>query len=123
MINQEVQGKIKAMEGPITELHALSESNRFRIVMMLYPKPLCVCELLKVLDISGATLSNHLKILRHAGLVDQKKKGRWIEYRLRSESLSPWLKSLIEESIDLDIVRQDRILLGSESEESCAVPL
>lgn len=107
------------MEDPINQLHALSEPNRFRIIMMLTLGPLCVCELLKVLEISGATLSNHLKILRHADLVDQKKKGRWVEYRLKEEKNTGWLKKLIEESMELPLVIQDRELLDSPPANSC----
>jgi len=77
-------------------MKALGDLNRFRIMLMLMERPLCVCELLEVLDIAGGTLSNHLKILREAELIDQRKDGRWIEYFIGSEAPRPLLDHLRE---------------------------
>lgn len=77
-------------------MKALGDLNRFRIMLMLMERPLCVCELLEVLDIAGGTLSNHLKILRTAGLIDQRKDGRWIEYFI-SPGAPPSLVALLKE--------------------------
>ena len=60
------------MKDIVELMKVLGEENRFRISMMLLVRPLCVCELLEVLSIAGGTLSNHLKILRNSGLVEQK---------------------------------------------------
>ena len=66
-------------------MKALGDQNRFRIILMLMERPLCVCELLEILDIAGGTLSNHLKVLREAGLIAQRKDGRWIEHFISPE--------------------------------------
>lgn len=54
---------------------------------MLKVRPLCVCEILEVLNISGGTLSKHLKVLKEAGIVNTRKDGKWIEYYINSDQL------------------------------------
>ena len=89
-------------------MKALGDLNRFRIMLMLMERPLCVCELLEVLDIAGGTLSNHLKILREAELIDQRKDGRWIEYFIGSEAPRPLLDHLRESMEDDPTAAADR---------------
>lgn len=73
------------MEKILERLKALGDENRFRIFMMLGQKQMCACEIREVLGIAGSTLSVHLKILRSAGLIVQKKNGRWIEFALNEK--------------------------------------
>ena len=61
---------------------ALSDSNRLRILKVLEQKPLCVCEITSVLNISTSTVSKHLSILRDAGFIQDEKDGKWVEYKL-----------------------------------------
>jgi ArsR family transcriptional regulator len=72
----------------------LSDENRLRILFMLKQKNLCVCEILELLNISGATLSSHLKILKLSGIVEQKKEGRWIEYALIDKNIIKFLDNI-----------------------------
>lgn len=101
---------------------ALSDENRLRIFFMLKVKPMCVCEMLQVLDIAGSTLSAHLKILRQAGLIDQRKDGRWIEYFLKAEE--PWVEQLMHfyEAMleDGGTIDADRELVATLTREVCA---
>lgn len=87
------------MKKIINLLKILSDENRFRILYILKEKSLCVCEILELLNISGATLSAHLKILKLSGIVDQKKDGRWIEYALIDQNIIKFL-DIIEDFID-----------------------
>ena len=48
----------------------------------------CVCDLTDVFDLSGPTISHHLKVLREAGLITGERRGTWIYYRLRPELLA-----------------------------------
>ena len=48
----------------------------------------CVCDLTGVFDLSGPTISHHLKVLREAGLITGERRGTWVYYRLRPEVLS-----------------------------------
>ena len=61
---------------------ALSDENRFRILLMLKQRPLCVCEMHEVLHIALSTISAHLKLMKNTGLIKDEKDGRWVIYRL-----------------------------------------
>ena len=63
--------------------HALSEPLRVQVLELLRTQELCVCDLCERLGITQSSkLSFHLKILREAGLVRSRQKGRWIYYSL-----------------------------------------
>lgn len=64
-------------------LKALADKNRIRICIMLQEKELCVCQLNQILkNIAISTLSNHIKILHNAGIIKQRKSGKYIFYKL-----------------------------------------
>jgi len=67
--------------------HALSDEARVQIVELLSHKERCVCELEQVLGIAQSRLSFHLKVLKDAGLLADRKEGRWMYYNLRRETL------------------------------------
>jgi DNA-binding transcriptional ArsR family regulator len=65
-------------------LRALSDDTRLRIFALLTKAELCVCEIEDILDLSQSLVSNHLAVLRRAGLVESRRDsedGRWIFYR------------------------------------------
>lgn len=66
---------------------ALSDPTRVHIVEMLRHGERCVCDLTDSLDAAQSRLSFHLKVLRDAGLVSDRKEGRWVYYTLRQEAL------------------------------------
>ena len=68
--------------------HALSDSTRLAILDMLRGGERCVCELQDELDAAQSRLSFHLKVLREAGLVSDRKEGRWSYYSIVPESLA-----------------------------------
>jgi ArsR family transcriptional regulator len=47
----------------------------------------CVCDLSGVFELTGPTISHHLKVLREAGLITGERRGTWIYYRVRPETL------------------------------------
>ena len=61
---------------------ALADSHRTRALMCLRGGELCVCRIIELLQLAPSTVSKHLDILRRAGLVESRKEGRWIYYRL-----------------------------------------
>ena len=61
---------------------ALSDENRVRTLMMLSRGELCVCQLIEMLGLAPSTVSKHMSILRQARLVEARKQGRWMYYRL-----------------------------------------
>jgi DNA-binding transcriptional ArsR family regulator len=61
---------------------ALADENRVRAFMALRPREVCVCQIIELLGLAPSTVSKHMAILKQARLVDSRKKGRWIFYRL-----------------------------------------
>lgn len=88
--------------------------------MMLLEKPVCVCELLSVLDIAGGTLSNHLKILKNAELIDQRKDGKWIEYYIAGPEAEKFILSNASFLRDTEQVEQDRRDIKISDRSSCS---
>lgn len=61
---------------------ALSDVNRLKILKLLGARPMCVCEVMVVLDVTQPTASHHLGILEEAGLIRGKREGKWIFYEV-----------------------------------------
>jgi len=66
---------------------ALGDETRLTIVQLLIGRELCVCDILDSFDMSQPAISHHLKILRQAGVVRDKREGKWIYYSLNPASL------------------------------------
>lgn len=111
------------METIIQKFKAMGDENRFRILMLLLERPLCVCELLEVLDIKGGTLSAHLKILKNAGLINQEKDGRWIIYSISSEENTKYMTKLKSEIKDKKIIKKDREIIKKINRDICSTKL
>ncbi len=67
--------------------HALSDETRLEIVRRLSGGERCVCELTDLMDAAQSRLSFHLKTLKTAGLVADRKEGRWVYYSLNPDAL------------------------------------
>jgi ArsR family transcriptional regulator len=67
---------------------ALGDPTRMRILLLLGARELCLCEVTEVLGLSASTVSRHLSILRDAGLVLDRKDGRWVNFRLNTSPSS-----------------------------------
>ena len=61
---------------------ALADETRVRILMALRGGELCVCQITELFGMAPSTVSKHLSILFHAGLVQTRKSDRWVYYRL-----------------------------------------
>ncbi len=71
------------MYEPLAEIYrALGDGYRLRILAMLNVRETCVCEMVELLPISQSAVSQHLKRLRQAGLVQERRQKYWIYYRL-----------------------------------------
>ena len=71
----------------LRSLQAMAEETRFDIVRRLAAGERCVCELQEEMDAAQSRLSFHLKKLRDAGVLRDRKVGRWVYYRLDPEAL------------------------------------
>ncbi|MEI9961670.1 MAG: metalloregulator ArsR/SmtB family transcription factor [Limisphaerales bacterium] len=65
---------------------ALSDLNRVRILLALKRGELCVCQITELFGFAPSTISKHLSILHHAGLILSRKSERWVYYRLPDQS-------------------------------------
>ena len=106
---------------------ALSDENRVRALMMLCDGELCVCQLIKMLGLAPSTVSKHMSILRQARLVQARKEGKWMYYRLpdgdapqRALEAVGWVKSCLAK--DMKIVadnKQLRLVCKIDKEKLC----
>jgi ArsR family transcriptional regulator len=71
-----------------TLFHALSDETRLEIMEMLRGGERCVCELVDDLEAAQSRLSFHLRVLKDAGLVTDRKEGRWSYYTIVPEALA-----------------------------------
>lgn len=65
--------------------HALADRKRLEIVRLLTNGERCVCDLTEIVGAKQSLLSFHLKILREAGLVTSRRRGKWMYYSLNYE--------------------------------------
>ena len=113
---------------------ALSDPNRVRTVMFLRGGELCVCQIIKMLRLAPSTVSKHMAVLYNARLVETRKGGRWVYYRL-SNARDPvvrgaldWArrglardKQVLADARDIKAVRKiDREKLCARYNRSCA---
>lgn len=75
-------------------LKALSDPVRAKIVYGLKDGDMCVCELMRGLGMSQTMVSHHLKILKYAGIISDKKIGKWVYYSLVDKKAHDVLKLL-----------------------------
>ena len=67
--------------------HALSDETRLAVLALLQDGERCVCELQEPLGAQQSRLSFHLKVLKDAGLVSDRREGRWAYYQLDRETM------------------------------------
>lgn len=71
----------------LQRFQAVAEETRLAILQLLSEGERCVCELQGELDAAQSRLSFHLKKLKDAGLIEDRRQGRWVYYRLVPEAL------------------------------------
>jgi len=82
---------------------ALGDRNRLRIINMLKERAMCVCEITDILKLSQSTVSGHLRVLKEAEIVEDRKDGLWIEYSLcKDQELNKKLLNLTETFFETD---------------------
>lgn len=78
----------------VRRLKVLADGSRARILRLLKGRPLCVHALACRLGITPGAVSQHLRILRDAGLVTGERRGYFVHYRLNERALEGWRKAL-----------------------------
>lgn len=96
----------------MTIIRALADENRVRILLALRDREMCVCQVTAFLDLSPSTTSKHLSILKQARLIESRKKGKWVYYRLAEGAASAprvrgALSWIIAEAAGCRVIRDD----------------
>ncbi len=73
---------------------ALSEPMRIMIMRLLLERELCVCEIMRVLEVPQYKVSKHVAVLKQAGLVRDWREGTWIHYEISPELSAEWRAAL-----------------------------
>ena len=100
---------------PATVFKCLGDETRTRITLMLTAQDeLCVCELIWALDDSQPKISRHLAQLRNCGLLEDRRQGQWIYYRLHTQ-LPEWVLEVLQitRSANQSWIDQDASRLAS----------
>ena len=89
-------------------LCALAEPTRLEAMRLLADgSEHCVCELMRELGATQSRMSRHMQVLKHAGLVVDRRDAQWVRYRLNSDLSAP-LARLIDAALDRDLAAQER---------------
>ncbi len=98
---------------------ALADPNRVRILLALRRGELCVCQITELLGLAFSTISRHLSVLHHAGLIQSRKSERWVFYRLPDKSAPVavrealnWVKKSLTKTVEAaaDAKKLNRVL-------------
>lgn len=76
-------------------VRALGDENRVRALLALRNKELCLCQIIELLELAPSTVSKHMSILKQSRLVDTRKSGRWVYYRLAGNDSGPEIQEVI----------------------------
>ncbi len=70
------------MEDLMTIFKALTDETRLKIIKLLERGELCVCDIVAALDMQQSKVSFHLGVLKEAGFIQDRKEGKWSQYRI-----------------------------------------
>ncbi|WP_431801895.1 ArsR/SmtB family transcription factor [Halobacillus andaensis] len=89
------------LENAAQALKLLGDKTRLTIIGLISEGECCVCEFVEVLQMSQPSVSQHLRKLRDAGMVKEKRKGQWIFYSLNQEHETyPIVQQILEQIPD-----------------------
>jgi ArsR family transcriptional regulator len=97
------------MQELLSIFKALSDETRLRILKLLEHGELCVCDIVAALDMIQPKISFHLGALKEAGLIKDRKQGKWIHYSIDdSDMFRRFLILSVLEKIPDESVREDK---------------
>jgi len=93
--NSEFNNKYGKKVGQVANLlKTIAEDNRLKILCVLKKKERCVCDIWQDLGIPQNLASHHLKVLKTAGLIDSRKEGSWMIYRIKKKEMTKFISLL-----------------------------
>ena len=102
------------MDKTVALLKAISDKNRLRVLgVLLVHDELCACQITEFLQVAGATASRHLSRLVDSGVLENRKQGRWVYFRLNKDdaSLTPIFEWINQKVKNCEQTAQDLKLL------------
>lgn len=102
----------RAYEARARIAKALAHPSRLLILDALGQEEMCVCDLTKLVGADQSTVSKHLSVLKSCGLVEDRKQGTMMFYRVKPRCLEGFFKCL--ESVLADNLHEQRVALGLE---------
>lgn len=99
-------------------MKALSDKTRIKIIKMLQAREMCVCEMQAALELSQPSVSKQLRVLEEAGLVESRKDGLWVIYRLADTAQSVYADHM--HSILRDWLNDDKEIQQTMQQASLA---
>ena len=111
------------MEEVIKLFGALSDKTRLQIYLLLLEGDLCVCELGNILNMEQSRISHSLRTLREAGLIRNKREGKWVVYSVSPKSIKSEIIQGLKKEVELTASDRGKIVkCKSESiREKCRV--
>ena len=107
-------GQFEGVRGLSVVFKALSDETRLRIVKLLEGGELCVCHVVAAFDMCQSKVSFHLKVLKDAGLLRDRKEGKWMYYRIDDSDLfKRFLILSVIDRIPEETLKEDRMRLRS----------
>jgi ArsR family transcriptional regulator len=116
------------MNDVVKTFKALSDETRVRIIKLLEHGELCVCDIGAALGVVQPKVSFHLGVLKNAGLLKDRKQGKWVHYRLdESEMFKRFLllsvaERVSDKEVEADKARLEAFLQNKDNDET-VVPL
>ncbi|RLQ96733.1 ArsR/SmtB family transcription factor [Falsibacillus albus] len=96
------------MEKNAQLLKLLGDKTRLTIVRLLSYSECCVCEFVEIFQMSQPAISQHMKKLKDAGVVKEKRKGQWIFYSLNEHADQyAYLQTILKDLPDLHFLIED----------------
>lgn len=91
---------------------ALNDQTRLRILLALREGELCLCQLVDLLALAPSTVSKHVNLLHQAGLIDRRKEGRWVFFKLAGREAPPVARRAIRWVVES--LEEDAVIAGDE---------
>ena len=116
------------MNNVLNIFKALSDETRLRIIKLLEHGELCVCDIVAALDMIQPNVSFHLGVLKEAGLIKDRKQGKWTHYRIDDSDIFRrfLILSTLERILAESVTEQSKRLkdfLKIKTEKANVVPL
>jgi ArsR family transcriptional regulator len=95
---------------------ALSDETRLKMLKIMGKGEICVCDLVSVLNVSQPKISFHLNVLKEAGLIKDRKQGKWVYYSINDSDMFKRflmlsvLERISDEGMNKDFIRLEKVL-------------